>query len=382
MIKESKRLRIAILGSRGIPARYGGYETVVQELSTGLAKEGFEVYVSCESRGLKMKPFGTYKGVRLIYFPVISAIRNVSEVLTYDMLSVFWATFRADIIYMVGEASILTLIFPRLLRKKVIVNVDGLESSRRQFNPLLRFLLRFVETVAKKIANYIVVDSYAMAAIYSQIRNVTPIYIPNGIREIKPLDNETMRSFNIKKGEYYLVIARLIPDNNIDLIIEGFSGVNSRKKLAIVGPLDKSDYVTSLLSRKNEKILFLGGIYDQRLQRTLRHNCFAYIHGHEKGGTNPSLVEALSCRNVILALDVVFNREVAEKSALYFKKDPDDLKKKIELLEGNWERTRLMKDAYTVYKRKYTVEIMLGAFTRFISDIEGIRPTSKCPNKK
>jgi rhamnosyltransferase len=382
MIKESKRPRIAILGSRGIPARYGGYETVVQELSTGLAREGFEVYVSCESRGLKMKPFGTYKGVRLIYFPVISAIRNISEVLTYDMLSVFWATFKADIIYMVGQASILTLIFPRLLRKKVVVNVDGLESSRRKFNPLLRFLLRFVETIAKKIANYIVVDSYAMGAIYGRIRNVTPVYIPNGIREIKPLDNETLRSFNIKKGEYYLVIARLIPDNNIDLIIEGLSGVNSRKKLAIVGPLDKSPYVRSLLSRKNEKILFLGGIYDQRLQRTLRHNCFAYIHGHEKGGTNPSLVEALSCRSVILALDVVFNREVAEKSALYFKKDPDDLKKKIELLEGSLERARLMKDAYTVYKRKYTVEIMLDAFTRFIMDIEGTRSTFKCPNKK
>jgi len=374
MNKVPRGLRIAILGSRGIPARYGGAETIVQELSTGLAQKGFEVYVSCESRHLKMRPFDVYNGVRLVYFPVIDAMRNISEVILYDALSVFWATFRTDIIYMQGYSSVLTLIIPKLFRKVIVVNVDGLESKRRKFNRLLRFFYRCFEIMNTKIADYIVVDSQTIGAFYQRNYEVMPVYIPNGISEIEPLDPKVLERYGIEKGEYYLVIARLIPDNNIDLIIEGFKRSNSAKKLVIVAPLSRNRYVERLLLHRDERILFLGGIYEPGLQRTLRHNCFAYIHGHEMGGTNPSLVEALSCGNVVLVLDVPFNREVTEKSALYFKKDPNDLKEKIESLERGLEKVRLMKEAFAVYKRKYTIENAVNAFTEFIVHIcEGSR---------
>lgn len=366
---KEKRIKIAILGSRGIPASYGGFETVAQELSTGLAEKGFEVYVSCESRGLRMEPYDAYGTVRLVYFPVIRQLRNISEVILYDLFSVLWASFKVDIIYMLGYSSAPTLILPRLLRRIVVVNVDGLESSRRKFNVFLRFLYRSFEILNTMIADYIVVDSEIIGASYRRSYGVSPIFIPNCISKIAPLSPEVLKRYGLQVEEYYLVIARLIPDNNIDLIIEGFKRSNSHRKLAIVGPLDNNRYVKQLLLHKDGNVIFLGGIYEPRVQRALRHNCFAYIHGHEKGGINPSLVEALSCGNMVLALDVPFNREVAEESALYFKKDPDDLKEKLELLEGTFDRTPFMKNAYRVYKERYTVDKMVDLFAMFVMNI-------------
>lgn len=368
---KTRKPKIAILGSRGIPATYGGYESIAQELGSGLAKKGFEVYVSCESKGFKIKPYGTYQGVRLVYFPVVAAFRSISEAFVYDFLSVLWAMQRADIIYMLGYSSAPTLIFPKLLGKKVLVNSDGLEAARRKFNPLLRFFYRSFEKLSVKICDYIVVDSLTIGHYYSQNYSISPIYIPNGggsVKEVAPLNPIALNRFGIEKGDYYLVLARLIPDNNIDLIIEGFKKANTRKKLVIVGPLNRNSYVRRLLREKTDRILFIGGIYQPNLQRTLRCNCFAYIHGHEMGGTNPSLVEALSCRNTILSLDVPFTREVAEDSAIYFKKDADDLKNRIEALENKTDRGP-NEEAYEIYQKKYSAEKTINAFIEFVNCI-------------
>jgi glycosyltransferase involved in cell wall biosynthesis len=373
-----RKPKIAILGSRGIPATYGGYETIAQELGAGLAQKGFEVYVSCESHGFRIKPYGTYQGVRLVYFPVINTFRSISEAFLYDLLSVLWAMQRADIVYMLGYSSAPTLIFPKLLGKTVLVNSDGLEAARRKFNPLVRFFYRSFEKLSVKISDYIVVDSETIGLYYRSNYSIIPIYIPNGggaVKEVAPLDSKELKLFGIEKGDYYLVIARLIPDNNIDLIIEGFKKANSQKKLVIVGPLNRTSYVSKLLLEKNDNILFIGGIYDLKLQRTLRCNCFAYIHGHEMGGTNPSLVEALSCRNTILALDVPFTREVAEDSATFFKKDANDLKSKIETLETETERG-LNEEAYKIYKKKYSAEKTISAFIEFINSIANVKKKS------
>lgn len=372
-MKETRKPTIAILGSRGIPATYGGYETIAQELGSGLVKKGFEVYVSCESKGFKIKPYGTYQGARLVYFPVINSLRSISEAFVYDLLSVLWAMLRVDIIYMLGYSSGPTLIFPKLLGKVVLVNVDGLEAARRKFNPLLRFFYRSFEKLSVKIADYIIVDSMTIGLYYRHNYSISPIYIPNGgggVREVAPFDPHVLKPYGLDKGDYYLVIARLIPDNNIDLIIEGFKKARSNKKLVIVGPLVRSSFVRGLLIEKNDKIIFLDGIYELKLQRTLRYNCFVYIHGHEMGGTNPSLVEALSCSNTILALDVPFTREVAEDSATYFRKDADDLKTKIEALERK-PVARANEKGYEIYKKKYSIEHTIDAFVGFLDSING-----------
>lgn len=375
-LKPNGKLKIAILGSHGIPAAYGGFETIAQELGTGLVKKGFEVYVSCESKGLKIKPYGSYRGVRLIYFPVISAFRSFSEVFVYDLLSVVWVTMRVDVIYMLGYSSILTLIFPRLLGKVVLVNVDGLEAARPKFNSFLRFFYRSFEKLSTKIAGYIIVDSKTICLYYQARYGVAPIYIPNGggcTRTVKPLDSEALKAYGLEKGNYYLFIARLTPDNNIDFVIDAFKRTNSRKKLVVIGPLENNNFVKKILANKDERVVFLGGIYDPQLQRTLRYNCFAYVHGHQMGGTSVSLVEAMSCGNTILAYDTPSNREVAETSAIYFKKDVESLKTIIENLEKNQSSIQVNETARLLYLKNYSANNTLNEFVNAVDRITRVK---------
>lgn len=376
-VAENKKPTIAIVGSRGIPARYGGFETIAQELGTSLAKEGFEVYVSCESRGLKSKPYGNYKGVRLVYFPVTSVLRSISEFLLYDLLSVLWATSRVKVLYMLGYSSAPTLILPRLFRKAVLVNVDGLEAARPKFSPLIRYFYRSFEKLVTKLADVIIVDSKTMGIYYQKNYGITPIYIPNGggcTRDIAPLDSTILKSYNLEKGEYYLFIARLTPDNSIDFIIDAFNKTNSTRKLAIVGPVAKNSFVNRLLANESKKIVFLGGIYDPKLQRTLRHNCFAYVHGHKMGGTSVSLIEAMSCKNTILAMDTACNREVAGSSAIYFSRDIKDLIEKIEALEKIPIQTN--EEAYLLYKKNYSADNVLQDFMSLINTVSSRQKSS------
>jgi len=361
---------IAIIGTRGIPANYGGFETIAKHLGKELALRNFEVYVSCETKLLKPKSPQDYNGTKLVYFPIIECIRNLSEPFLYDMLSILYFSFKVDVILMLGCYFPVSLFIPRLLGRVILVNVDGLEWKRRKFGPFLRFMLKQYASLTSKLANLVLVDSPIIGVYYKQNFSVTPVYVPNGVEEIQPTESENLALFNLSKNEFYLVIARLEPENNIDLIVDEFIKSKSNKKLVIVGPLLNTDFVHDLIRKKDERILFLGGIYDIMVQRTLRHNCFAYIHGHEVGGANPSLIEAMSCKNILLVLDIIFNREVAEGSAFYFNKSLGDLKMKIELIERSPdilnERSAL---AYTLYKQKYTVKKMIATFVRLLKHI-------------
>jgi glycosyltransferase involved in cell wall biosynthesis len=370
-LKGVKSPKVAILGSRGIPAAYGGFETIAQELGQGLAKEKYEVYVSCESRGLKLKPYKSYNGLMLVYFPVINKLRSVSESFVYDLLSVLWATLRTDVIYMLGYSSVPTLILPKLFGKVVLVNVDGLEAARPKFSPIVRFFYRSFEKIVTKIAT-IVVDSQTIGLYYKHNYGVKPIYIPNGggcTRSVKPFDSEVLKNYGLEKGDYYLYIARLTPDNSIDFIVNTFRHTNSKKKLVVIGPLTKDSFVKQLLENHDERIVFLGGIYEPRLQRALRYYCFAYMHGHQMGGTSVSLVEAMSCRNTILAIDTKSNREVAGDSAIYFKKNADDLKEKIETLERIQPSIQANDAAYALYQKNYSSDNTVDRFINVITPI-------------
>ncbi len=366
------KVKIAILGSRGIPAQYGGFETIAEELSIGLAERGFEVYVSCESTKLLSEYSGEYKNVKLLYIPIIRSVRSFSEPFIYDLLSVLRSTPSVNVIYMLGHSSVLTLLIPRIFKKIVIINVDGLESKRRKYNRFLSLVMLSLEKITPKIANYVLADSEMIALYYRKNYDISPVFVPNGggrIREYRPYASETLRVFNLKKEDYYLVIARLEDDNNIRLIVEAFKNSNSKLKLVVVGSLNNTIYVEELLKLKDKRVMFIGGIYEPRMQRTLRFNCFAYIHGHEMGGTNPSLVEALSCGNKILALDVPFNREVAEDSAIYFKKDISDLIEKIRLIEGNKSQSDAEIRAREIFDRKYSGNKPINTFATFLRQI-------------
>jgi len=340
---------------------------MAKTISRELSLRGFEVYVSCETKLLKLQSSQDYYGAKLVYFPIIESVRNFSEPFLYDTLSILWSSLQVDLILMLGCYFPPPLIIPRLLRRVVFINVDGMEWKRRKFGALLRYQLKQFAGLNSKLANLIIVDSPLIGEYYRQNFGTTPSYVPIGVEEIQPLDKEGLTRFNLSARGYYLVIARLEPENNIQLIVDEFKKTRSKRKLVIVGPLKSNDYIRGLLRREDNRIIFLGGIFDPSTQRMLRHNCFAYIHGHEVGGANPSLIEALSCKNVTLAFGSPYNKEVAEDAAIYFSKDQGDLQEVIDNLEASQsgldERASL---SYLLYKRKYTVEKMVDTLEMLI----------------
>jgi len=368
MSLQSRRARtvtVALLGSRGIPARYGGFETVVEELANHLPKDRFRLYVTCESslRGLGSVP----SNVRTLYIPVVEKLRVVSEVV-HDALFLAWSGFAGvDVVLLFGYAASLFCLLPRLLGKTVVVNVDGLEWKRRKFPRPVRWALKIAEMIVARVATILVCDSRAIGAYYRQRYGVDSVYIPNPGRACMPEDIESLRQFRLEPRGYYSVVARLEPENNLHIIIEGFNKSNSTKKLAIVGPLNTSTYVKSLLMMQNKRLLFLGGVYERPRLIAIRKNSFAYIHGQEVGGTSPSLLESMACGTAVLSLDVPYNREVARDAALYFT-NATELAERITSLESDDERTRNMRQrAAKIVEQEYSTAVVVNRYAQLLS---------------
>lgn len=358
---QKSKIKVALLGSRGIPARYGAFERFVQDLASYLPKDLFEIYVACES-SLKGEAIHI-PGVHLVYFPVSEKFRIISEVL-YDGLSLVWASLKdLDIIYLLGYAAAPFCIIPRLTGRVVVINVDGLEWKRPKFPRPIRFLLRILEIISTKVSSYIISDSRAIQSYYQNRYNVNSFFLAYPAEIVHSKGDEPLKKLGLVKNEYYTVVARMEPENNIDLIVGGLKKARSHRKLVLIGPLKNMRYARRLLEMKDDHVVFLGGIYNQELLDTLRTNCFAYIHGHEVGGTNPSLLEALGCGNAVIALDVPFNREVARDAGIYFKKDARDLAEKIKYIEQNIQQIEFMrKKAREIIDHNYSKKKVLSAY--------------------
>ena len=328
-------MKIAIIGSRGIPNRYGGFEKFTQDLSVALVNRGYQVYVSCEHPGSNNK-IKKYKGVNLFYFPLrppkSNKLRILYEVL-YDIYSLFWASRRVDNIYMLSYTASPFFFIPKIFGKKLFVNPDGLEWKRDKFNFFEKQLLLFNEKMMVFWADKIIADSNEIKKYYDRKYNVSSEFIPYWVDEVAEVKWDHEKLPDLLKGKiecnnYWLVVARLEPENNTHIIVEGYLKSDSKKPLVIVGNFQSKTYkdrVRNIIenSPKNNQIYLTGAIYNQEILNMLRQNCFAYIHGHSVGGTNPSLLEAMIMKNIIIAHDNEFNREVCGDHAIYFKESND-----------------------------------------------------------
>ena len=374
---------IAIIGSRGIPNNYGGFEGFTETVSERLVKEGFKVYVSCEHPGEKSCP-KTYNDVNLFYFPIKhpkSSIMGMIYEIMYDIYSMFWVSLRADQIYMLGYSAALFFFIPKLFGKKLYLNPDGLEWKRAKFNSPIKLLLKINEKMGTFWSDEIIADSKGIKNYYDKKYNINSTFIAYGASEIPTIDWDDNKLPEIlKQGisinpAYWLLVARLEPENNIHTIIEGYIESDAEKPLIIVGNFASKqyeEYIMNILREKsgNKKIVFTGGIYDQDSLNMLRQHCFAYIHGHSVGGTNPSLIEAMYMKNILIAHDNQFNREVCENSALYFK-DSNELKEKIDSIESNPENYLELKSrAFNRVKKEYSWDKIVGQYTKVFENKE------------
>jgi glycosyltransferase involved in cell wall biosynthesis len=334
------RLNIAVLGTRGIPARYGGFETFAEKLATGLSERGCDVTVFCEA-GEASAP-NTFQGVNLRY--VFAPSLGPLQTILYD-LRCLWAARRGyDVVYMLGYGVAPFCLIPRLWGTEVWINPDGLEWARAKWGFVAKSYFRLMEWTSLHAANRIIADAEAIATSLASRHGklLTCTVIPYGCEVIEtPPIAELLSEWGLVPESYYLVVCRLEPENHVREILQAFQRSRSKRQLIVVGNhLTETRYVAQLRTVQDPRIRLIGTVYDQAKLTCLRYHCFAYIHGHSVGGTNPSLLEAMGCGNLIFAHDNPFNRETLGPCGYFFSNDVE-LTQAIDRAEQ--EHTELMR---------------------------------------
>lgn len=329
-------MKIAIIGSRGYPYVYSGYETFVSEVAPRLFNQDVEVHVYCHKPLFTNKP-SQVNGIKLHYIPSIKT-KSLSQ-WSNSFLSTIHALFgNYDVILYVNSANGIFGIITKLFRKKTAINVDGLEWLRPKWKGLGSKVFYFSSKMATNWMDCIITDAEAMRQIYLQEFKKDSIVIAYGANIRHSQNKHLITKWKLTSNEYYLIVGRLIPDNNALLILQEFVRSSSKKKIVVVGDVPYRDaYAENIKKIEDDRIIFTGYVTNQQELAELYHNSFAYFHGHEFGGTNPTLLKALAYGCAIIALDTVFSREVLKDGeyGLYFKKDDGNLAAMLNYIEEN-----------------------------------------------
>ncbi|HJQ10198.1 MAG TPA: DUF1972 domain-containing protein [Gemmatimonadaceae bacterium] len=329
-MKNKERLRIGMLGLYGMPLpqlHFTGFETAFGEIAPRLVTAGHEVTIYC--RGSHYPPelrVSEYKGVKLKYVSSPGG-KNLSGLVATLLSSIHALVFgRYDLFFFVNVGMGHHAALCRIMGAKVVMNVDGLDWKRAKWGPLARLYFRTAARSAIRFCNRLVTDAEAMRRIYLEEFKKETTMIAYGAYVESSERPDLVRQFGVEPGDYYLIASRLIPENHADLIMLGFLASGTAKKLVIAGGANyDSPFHRRLREIATDRVIFTGHINDQSIIKELHCNCFAYVHGHSVGGTNPSLLKAMGYGNCILALDTVFNREVLADTGLFFPKDEGQL---------------------------------------------------------
>jgi glycosyltransferase involved in cell wall biosynthesis len=337
-------VRIAILGTRGVPANYGGFETCAEEISVELVKRGHEVIVYGR-KGNYDDTQQYYKGVRLYHIPYIKGkITETFSNTLFAMLHVL--TKKVDVIYVMNAANSPICILPWLLRKKVVINVDGLEWKRKKWGKFARSYYQFAEKLSTIFSNRVITDSMGIKQYYIDRYKIDSTFIAYGATIEESEKPEILKEYGLEPGNYLLVASRLEPENNADLTIKAFENVKTDKSLVIAGSANyKSAFIEELKTTKDQRIKFLGGVYKEGHIKELHCNCYAYVHGNEVGGTNPALLKALGYGNTVLTLNVPFNTEVIKEAGVTYERSVSDLTEKMQYVIDNPQLSSTFKAA-------------------------------------
>jgi glycosyltransferase involved in cell wall biosynthesis len=351
-------MRVAIMGARSLPGRYGGWDTIVTELGPRLVERGYSVAVYCQPRYAAAREQDWYRGVRVVYVPALS--QRSLEALSHEAASMVHASLhRYDAVYVLGLRATPVWALAPGLRKKLFFNTDGFDWRRRKWGPMAQRYLRWSERVGVRICgDRLICDNQAVASYFRSTYAVEPAFIPNGASVVAEADPTPLAKYGLEAEGYFLVVARIEPENNVDAALDAFAQLKTNKTLVIVGGTNfQSDYLDDLRARAPANARFLGAIYDRQDLTSLYWHSFAYIHGHEVGGTNPALLEAMAARCRILAHDVVYNREVLGDAGLYWKPGGADLRVRLEeLLAGDAAIDRMRDVAVTRIREHYDWE--------------------------
>ncbi|TDW48591.1 glycosyltransferase involved in cell wall biosynthesis [Flavobacterium sp. 270] len=369
-------MKIAIIGTRGIPNHYGGFEQCAEYLALGLVKRGFEVIVyNSHNHPYQEK---VWNGVQIIHCYDPEHTLGTAGQFIYDLNCILNVRKQnCAIVLQLGYTS--SSVWGWLMPKKVVVttNMDGLEWKRTKYSNKVKKFLRYAESLGIKYSDHLISDSIGIQNYLKETYNKSSTYIAYGATLFENNDSEILKSYNLEPNKYDMLIARLEPENSIEIILDGVAKANLSRPFLIIGNHETS-YGTYLKNKfsKNSQIKFIGGIYNIDILNNLRYYSNIYFHGHTVGGTNPSLLEAMASNSLICANDNDFNRYILSDDAIYFK-DANDVT--LNLLDTIYTENRFQ--AMLIENKKkiiniYDWEIIVDEYAKHFIDITKTRQLS------
>lgn len=367
------RKSVCILGIRGIPGRHGGFETFAEDLAPFLARRGWDVTVYCQADGLPAERSQSdatefWSGVRLIHIPVRSKGSLAS--IEFDWTSTRHAANGNGVALVLGYNTALFSVYLRLRGVRTLLNMDGLEWRRQKYNAVERGWFLANEWVGLRVATHLIADHPEIAVrcnTHTPAARVTTI--PYGARVVAAADSGHLRQWNLTANGYALLIARPVPENSILEVVRAYSGRSRGLPLVVLGAYDRSvRYHARVLDAAGDEVRFIGPQYDRALVDALRFYAALYVHGHQVGGTNPSLVEALGAGCPVLAHDNRFNRWTSGPAAVYFG-DEGELRGRLDLLlgpDGPLLRESLRGHAQSQHRAYFDLERRLGEYEQLM----------------
>ncbi len=312
-------LSIAMIGTRGVPAHYGGFETAVEEVGRRLAARGHVVRVYCRRGNSEGDP-SSYQGMDLVTLPVVK--KRSLETLAHTALSTaHLLRHRTDVAFVFNSANAPLLPLIRAARVPVATHVDGLEWKRAKWGPVGQRYYRLAERASVLLSNALIADAQGIADYYRDKFGASSELISYGAPILGDVGSDRLPEMGLSPQGYHLVVARMEPENHVHVIVEGYVKSSARRPLVVVGSAPYADeYIarTRQLAAGDDRVRFVGGVYDQEQLDQLYANALTYLHGHSVGGTNPSLLRAIGAGTATLAFDVNFNREVLREDGGYF----------------------------------------------------------------
>jgi glycosyltransferase involved in cell wall biosynthesis len=356
----SEKISVAVIGTNGLPGRYGGWDQLLNHLTDYLRKE-FKIIVFTSSYNAE-KGLKSFNDAEL---KIVHLKANGIQSILYDIVSMIYAIYKNyDVMLILGVSGCIFLPVARLFSKKIIVNIDGAEWKRGKWNRFAKIFLKYSEYLGVKYSDVVIADNKILKMYVKDNYDKWAELIEYGGDNVQfvPLRTETEKKYNITRGSYAFKVCRIEPENNLDLILSSFSKLMI--KLIVVGNWNNSLYGIELREKyaHYDNLILLDPIYEQQSIDELRGNCGLYIHGHSVGGTNPSLVEAMSLNLCCLVYDVDYNRETVENSAFFFKSEQQLIDLVNQFIQGVLDTDSVQKALYSIAQRRYKWSVIINKY--------------------
>lgn len=358
--------KLKILGTRGIPAAHGGFETFAEHLAVFLEKRGWDVTVYCQEDGEGQIFEDSWNGIKRIRIPVKTA--GAAGTIIFDWKATLHSLNNKDLVLTLGYNTAIFSVFYRLKGIVNLINMDGIEWHRQKWGKVAKAWFWLNDWAGSLLGNHLIADHPQIARhLETRVKPQKITTIAYGADFVEAADVSHLDAYGLQPKQYAILIARAEPENSILEVVQAWSARKRGIQLVILGKYDPQHaYQRAVKEAASDEVVFLGAIYDKPVVESLRYFAQFYVHGHQVGGTNPSLVEALGAGNPILAHDNKFNRWVAGENAVYFG-DSIECERLLEDIISNQDHLNAMKEqSISRYKQEFTWEHILTEYEKLL----------------